>query len=57
MSIEELLEMAVEYNWEVKYDDEGQLIFFTGVNDERKRVDPELFEDWDDDDIEDEFLT
>ncbi len=57
MSVEELLELAAEYNWEVQYDVDGQLIFFTGVNDESKRVDPLVYEDWDDEDIEDEFLT
>jgi len=57
MSIEELLELAVEYNWEVQYDVDGQLIFFTGVNDESKRVDPLTYEDWDDEDIDDEYLT
>ena len=57
MSVEELLELAAEYNWEVQYDVDGQLIFFTGVNDESKRVDPLVYEDWDDEDIEDEYLT
>jgi|ETN01SMinimDraft_1059929.scaffolds.fasta_scaffold406346_2 hypothetical protein len=57
MSIEELLEMAAEYNWEIQYDVDGQLIFFTGVRDESKRVDPLAYEGWDDEDIVDEFLT
>ena len=44
MSVEELLELAAEYNWEVQYDVDGQLIFFTGVNDESKRVDPLVYD-------------
>ena len=60
MSVEELLEMAAEYNWEVQYDVDGQVIFFTGVRDESKRVDPldyEEDEDWDDGAIDDEYVT
>jgi hypothetical protein len=60
MSIEELLELAVEYNWEIQYDVDGQLIFFTGVRDESKRVDPMDYEDedWDEEGVvEDEYTT
>ena len=46
MTPNELRNLAEEYHWHIEYDEQGQLIFITGVFDETKRVDIDV-DAWD----------
>ena len=40
MTAEDIIRLAVENRWRIEYDEDGQIVCFTGVIDESRRQDP-----------------
>ncbi|MDB4337668.1 hypothetical protein OAA09_01480 [bacterium] len=57
--------LALELNFEVEYNDDGEIVLFTGVIDETRRIDPDImtqqmtldFGEEDEDDVIDDPYT
>ena len=59
MSIEVILAIAEENHWVVEYTTDGEIVLFTGVEDEAKRTaaDAESVPEWDEETIVEDPLT